>query len=104
VDFKETKSPIRVTPKPKSRRKLRNVFYDNCGFPDQSDEVDHLLKNIEGGVILCKKKHPQPPLKVDNPTFSYKFNEALHAAKIKSELLIDHLSPANAAEVVALIK
>ena len=104
MDVEETKSPIRVTPKPKSRRKLRNVFYDNCGFPDQSDEVDHLLKNIEGGVILRKKKHPQPPLDVDDPTFNYKFDEALHAAKIKSELLLDHLSPANAAKVVALIK
>ncbi len=104
MDVEETKSPIPVTPKPKSRRKSQNVFYDDCGFPNQSDEFDHLLKNIEGGVILCKKKHPQPPLDVNNPTFNYKFEEALHDAKIKSELLLDHLSPANAAEVVALIK
>jgi hypothetical protein len=104
VDVKETKSPIRVTPKPKSCCKSQNVFYDNCGFPDQSDEFDHLLKNIEGGVILRKKKHPQPPLDVNNPTFNYKFDEALHATKIKSELLLDHLSPADAVEVVALIK
>ena len=104
MDVEETQSPRRVTPKPKSRRKLWNVFYGDCGFSDQSDEFDHLLKNIEGSVILCKKKHPQPPLNVDNPTFNYKFDEALHAAKIKSELSLDHLSPANAAEVVALIK
>ncbi len=104
MDVKETKSPIRVTPKPKSCRKLQNVFYDNHGFPDQSDEFDHLLKNIEGGVILHKKKHPQPPLNVNNPTFNYKFDEALHAAKIISELLLDHLSLADATEVVALIK
>ncbi len=104
MDVEETKSLIRVTPKQKSHRKSQNVFYDNCGFPNQSDEFEHLLKNIEGGVILRKKKHPQPPLDVDNPTFNYKFDEALHAAKIKSELLLDHLSPANAAKVVALIK
>jgi hypothetical protein len=104
VDVEKTKFLIRVTPKPKSRCKLRNVFYDDRGFLDQSDEFDHLLKNIEGGVILCKKKHPQPPLDINNPTFNYKFDEALHAANIKSELLRDHLSPADAAEVVALIK
>jgi len=104
VDVKETKSPIRVTPKPKSCRKLRNVFYDDYGFPDQSDEFDHLLKNIESGVILRKKKHPQPPLDVNNPTFNYKFDEALHATRIKSELLLELLSPADAVEVVALIK
>ncbi len=55
-------------------------------------------------MILRKKKHPQPPLDIDNPTFNYKFDEALHAAEIKSELSLDHLSPADAAEIVALIK
>ncbi len=104
MDVEETKSPKRVTPKPKSHRKSRNAFNDNHGFPDQSDEFDHLLKNIEGGVILRKKKHPQPPLDVNDLTFNYKFDKALHAAKIKSELLLDHLSPADAVEVVALIK
>ncbi len=104
MDVEETKYPIHVTLKPKSHRKLQNVFYDDCGFPNQSDEFNHLLKNIEGSVIVCKKKHPQPPLDIDNPTFNYKIDEALHATKIKSELLLDHLLPADAAEVVALIK
>ncbi len=104
MDVEETKSPICVPPKPKCHRKLWNVFYDDRGFPDQSDEFNHLLKNIEGSVILHKMKHHQPPLDVDNPMFNYKFDEALHATKIKSELLLDHLSPADAAEVVALIK
>jgi hypothetical protein len=83
---------------------LRNVFYDNRGFPDQSDEFDHLLHNINGGVILCKKKHPQPPLDVIDPTFNYQFDDALHAEKLRSELLLDHLLPADAAAVVDLIK
>jgi hypothetical protein len=74
------------------------------GFPKQSDEFDHLLHNIDGGVILCKKKHPQLPLGVNDPTFNYKFDDSLHGDKIKSKLSIDHLSPANAAAVVALIK
>ncbi len=104
MDVEETKSSIGVTPKPKSHRKSWKVFYDNRGFPDESDEFGHLLNNIESGVILRKKKHPQPPLDVANPMFIYKFDEALHVAKIKSELLLDHLSPADTAEVVALIK
>jgi hypothetical protein len=97
-----TLSPQSVSPP--SRKKLRNVFYDDCGFPDQSDEFDHLMHNIDGGVILHKKKHPQSPLDVDDPSFNYKFDEALHFDKLKSDLSIDHLLPANQAEIVALIK
>ncbi len=62
------------------------------------------MHNIDSGVFLCKTKHPQPNLDVDYPIFKYKFDEALHANKIKSKLSIGHLLPANAAEVVALIK
>ncbi len=61
------------------------------------------MHNIDGGVILCKKKHPQQNLDVDDPLFNYKFDEALHAVKIKSKLSIGHLLPADAAEVVDLI-
>jgi hypothetical protein len=91
-------------PKPKCCHKSRDVFYNDRGFPDQSDEFDHLLHNINGGVDLCKKKYPQPPLDVNDPTFNYKFDVTPHADKINSELSIDHLLPANAAEVVAMIK
>ncbi len=104
MNIEGVKSPIRVSPKPKCCRKSRNVFYDDCGFPNQSDEFDHLLHNIDGGVILRKKKHPQPPLGVNNPMFNYEFDDSLHSDKIKSKLSIDHLLPANAAAVVALIK
>jgi hypothetical protein len=100
----DSASPIRATPKPKCRRKSRNVFYDDRGFPDQSNDFDHLLHNIDGGVILRKKKHPQPSLDIINPTFNYQFNATLHAEKLKSELLLEHLSPADAASVVNLIK
>jgi hypothetical protein len=104
MDAANSTSPIRVAPKPKCRRKMRNVFYDDRGFPNQSDKFDHLLHNIDGGVILCKKKHPQPPLNFDNPTFNYKFDESIHAKKIKSKLLFDHLLLADAGAVLALIK
>jgi hypothetical protein len=62
------------------------------------------MHNINGSVILCKKKHPQPPLDVTNPSLNYKFDEALYADTIKSELSIGPLLPAGAAEVVALFK
>jgi hypothetical protein len=88
-------SPIRVTPKPKCRRKARNVFYNDRGFPDQSDKFGHLLHNIDGGVILRKKKHPHPPLDIDDPMFNYKFDESLHAEKIKSKLSLNHLAPSD---------
>jgi hypothetical protein len=103
TNVKDFKSPIPVAPKPKCGKRLRNVFYDNRGFPNQSDEFDHIMHNIDGGVILCKKKHPQQNLDVDDPLFNYKFDEALHAVKIKSKLSIGHLLPADAAEVVDLI-
>jgi hypothetical protein len=104
VNIEGVKSPIRISPKPKCRHKSRNVFYNDRGFPDQSDEFNHLLHNIDGSVILRKKKHHQPPFGVNNPTFNYGFDDSLHGDKIKSELSIDHLLPANAAAVVALIK
>ncbi len=104
MNIEGVKSPIGVSPKPKCHPKLQNVFYNDRRFPDQSDEFDHLLHNIDGGVILCKKKHPQPPFDVNDPTFNYKIDESLHGDKIKSKLSVNHLLPANAAEVVALIK
>jgi hypothetical protein len=62
------------------------------------------LQNIDGSVILCKKKHPQPPLDINDPMFNCKFDETFHADKINSKLSINHLLPANAGEVVAMIK
>ena len=50
--------PIRVAPKAKRQKRLQNVFLDDRGFPDQSNEYDHLLHNIDGGPVLRKLKHP----------------------------------------------
>jgi hypothetical protein len=41
---------------------MQNVFLDNQGFPDQSDEYDHLLHSINGGTVLQKLHHPMPDL------------------------------------------
>ena len=65
-------NPIRVTPKPKRRRKLQNVFLDNRGFPNQSDDYDHLLHSIDGGTVLRKLHHPMPDLNGPvNPSFDH---------------------------------
>jgi hypothetical protein len=58
-------SPIRVDPKPKRRRHLQNVFLDNRGFPDQSDNYNHVIQGVDGGPILLKLRHPQ--LDLDAP-------------------------------------
>jgi hypothetical protein len=50
-------SPIRVAPKPKQQKLLKNVFLDNWGFPDKSKEYDHVLHNIGSGPILRKLRH-----------------------------------------------
>jgi hypothetical protein len=55
-------TPIRVAPKAKSRRQIKNVFIDDQGFPDQSDDFDVLLHNIDGGPVLQKLRHLAPPL------------------------------------------
>jgi hypothetical protein len=51
-------------------KKARNIFYDNHGFPDESDAYDHLLHNIDGRVVLHKKKFDAPVLKEDDPEFN----------------------------------
>ena len=42
-------NPICMAPKSKHSRKLQNVFLDDQGFPDQSDDYDQLLHSIDGG-------------------------------------------------------
>jgi hypothetical protein len=96
--------PICITPRPKSRQKSRNIFYDNCGFPDQSNDFGHLLHNIDGGVILWKTKFPVPVLDVHDPLFDYSFSQELHGPILEKDLNFSHLSPENAASLMALIK
>ena len=40
--------PIWVAPKAKQYKRLQNVFLDNRGFPDQSNNFNQLLHNIDG--------------------------------------------------------
>ncbi len=62
------------------------MFYDNRGFPDESEAYDELLHNIDGGVILRKKKFPTPPLDVEDPAFNWVYSDELHGDKLKTEL------------------
>jgi hypothetical protein len=99
-----SKSPICVMPWPKSWQKSHNVFYNDHGFPDQSNDFDHLLHNTNDGVILWKTKFPAPALDVHDPLFDYSFSEELHGPILEKDLNLSHLSPENAASLTALIK
>ncbi len=83
---------------------MHNVFCNDRGFPDKSNDYDHLLHNIDGGTILQQTKYPTPPLDVDNPTFNYVYSEELHGEKLQSKLDVSHLSPENASALLDLIK
>jgi hypothetical protein len=99
-------APIYVAPKPAMRahKKARNVFYDNPGFPNESDAYNHLLHNVDGRVVLRKKKFDTPALDQDNPKFNYTFSETNHGERLKNELDLSHLSPKQGAWLAALIK
>ncbi len=101
-------APIRVAPKPamRTRKKGRNIFYDNRGLLDESNAYNHLLHNIDGRVVLCKKKFDAPALDQDDPKFNYTFSEADHGKRLKNELdlSLSHLSPKQGVWLAALIK
>ena len=61
---------------------IKNVFVDNRGYPDQTDNHDTLLHNIEKGPVLRKLRHPPPPLDEVDPSFDFPFNEVLHGARL----------------------
>jgi hypothetical protein len=105
-DASSSSSPIRVSPKPKVQgtKRSKNVFFDNHGFPNESEEYDQLLHNINGGVILRKKKFPTPPLDNIDPEFNWVYSEELHGEKLRTGLDLSHLSTEQAATLLTLIK
>jgi hypothetical protein len=80
------------------------MFYDDHGFPDESDAYNHLLHNIDGGVVLRRKKFNAPALDQDNPEFNYIFYEANHGERLKNELDLLHLSAKQGAKLADLNK
>jgi hypothetical protein len=83
---------------------LKNVFMDDRGFPDQSDEFDTLLHNIDGRAILRKLKHPPPPIDVPDPRFHFIFDESIHGERLKEQLDLFHLNPSVQLAVINLVK
>ncbi len=70
--------PIRVADKPKQRKRSQNVFVDDRGFPDETEHYKALLRNVDGGVILRKLKHPPPSLDEVDLLFACPYDEAKH--------------------------
>ena len=100
-----THSPIRVAPKPKCRKRTNNVFLDDRGFPDQSDDYDHELHNVDGGPILRKLRHPAPALDDDtDPVFHAPFIPVKHEDQMCKELDLSHLDSALQERVYAIIR
>ena len=85
------------------KKKARNVFYNDCSFPDKLDAYNHLLHNIGGSIVLRKKKFDAPALDQDNPVFNYVYSEAEHSERLK-ELDLSHLQPKECKYLTALIK
>ena len=84
-------APIWVTPKSKQRNRLNNVFLDDRGFPDESDEYNHVLHDIKGGPILRKLRHPKPNLSAPVDPLSYSpFIPEKHKAIMKRDMDLSH--------------
>jgi hypothetical protein len=80
------------------------VFFDNWGFPNESDEYNTLLHNTKGGVILQKKKFLTPPIDIVDPVFNWEYSDELHGDKLQTDLDVCHLSPEHAAALINVIK
>ena len=103
ISDKPPSSPIRVAPKAKCRRRIKNVFIDNRGFPDQSDEFDVLLHNIDGGPVLWKLRHPAPPLDEPDAQFTFPFSKELHGNRMRKDLDLSRLAPDLQQQIYVLI-
>ena len=99
-----TLSPISVAPKPKRRKRTNNVFLDDRGFKDLSDDYDHVLHDVDGGPILRKLRHPVPALDEDtDPAFHAPFVPAKHEDQMRKDLDLSHLDPNLQERIYAII-
>jgi hypothetical protein len=96
--------PIRVAKKGKCHRRIKNVFADNRGYPNQSDEYDTLLHNIDGGPVLQKLWHPALPLNKIDPRFDFTFDDALQGERLRQQLDLSHLDDALQIKIYDLVK
>ena len=102
----QSDKPIRVAPKPKKRQKrAQNVFLDDRGFPDESDEFDYLTHSVDGGPILRKLKYPAPDINGDvDPDFLSVLDPDRHEATLRSSLDLSHLPLSTQERVYALVR
>ena len=97
-------SPVRIAPRPKRQEQVQNTFFDDRGFPDQSDHYDQLLPTIDRGVVLRKLSHPVPDLigPID-PRFHSVFRPEIHKPIMRKVLDLTHLPLDLQDEVYSLI-
>ncbi len=82
----------------------KNVFINNRGFPDQLDEFDILLHNIDGRPGLRKLKHLPLTLNATNPLFSFSNNKLIHGEHLCKDLDLSHLDATFQQMIYALIR
>jgi hypothetical protein len=98
-------SPIHIEPKPKCHKCLLNVFLNDQGFPDQSNDYNIVLHGIDGGPILWKLRHPQPDLNAPiNPLYYSPFILSdKNKAKMRKDMDLLHLPPALQRKLYSII-
>jgi hypothetical protein len=90
--------------KAKGRRKVKNVFVNDDGFLDISNDLNMLLHNINGGPVLRELKHPLP--NPDDPAdllFLFAYDKAQHGKQLRNQLDLYHLDLALHDQIYALV-
>jgi hypothetical protein len=108
TDGRASKYPYivaQVSPKPKRRKRLQNVFLGDRGFPDQSNNCDLVFHDIDGGPILRKLRHPMPDLNgpVD-PRFDHPFIAEQHEPLMGKNTDLSHLDPNLQEKIYSVIR
>jgi hypothetical protein len=86
------------------RCRIKNVFADDRGYPDLTDDHDTLLHNIDIGTVLRKLKHPAPPLDEVDHSFTFAFDESLNGERLHQLLNLSHLDDALQDRIYALVQ
>ena len=79
-----------------------NVLLDDRGRPDDSVDYDWMEERQDAPQLVRRTMH-KLPTEVD-PTFNRLFNGAKHGKYLQQHLKTDHLEPATARRLVALVK
>ena len=96
---------ICVAPKRKGGcHQIKNVFADDRGYPDQINDHNILLHNINISTVLRKLRHPPPAINEVDPSFDFPFDEALHGARLRQKLDLSHLNDALQTRIYTLIQ